>query len=107
VYVAPFQRPGARVPVSTNGGGSPRWRHDGKELFYISGDNTLMAVTLVAGESSLDVGAATPLFQARFHGTAFPYAVARDGRFVVNRSVNDATPPPITLVVNWPAALRK
>jgi hypothetical protein len=38
---------------------------------------------------------------------AFPYAVASDGRFLVNRSVDDATPTPITLLVNWPAMLRR
>jgi serine/threonine protein kinase/Tol biopolymer transport system component len=106
VYVVPFRRAGPRVPVSTDGGGSPRWRHDGRELFYIRGDNTLIAVTLRAADSSIEVVAARPLFQTGFHGTVFPYAVASDGRFLVNRSVDDAAPP-ITLVVNWPAALTK
>jgi Tol biopolymer transport system component len=107
VYVAPFQRPGPRVPISTDGGGSPRWNHDGRGLFYIRADNTLIAVDVSTGESAVAVGATRVLFQAEFHGTAFPYAVAADGRFVVNRSVDDATPPPITLVVNWPAAVRR
>jgi dipeptidyl aminopeptidase/acylaminoacyl peptidase len=107
IYVAPFRRTGARVPISTEGGGSPRWGAEGKELFYIRGDNTLMAVPLRAGESSIDVGTARPVFRTQFRNTALPYAVASDGRFLVNRSTDDAAPTPIRLVVNWPATLRK
>ncbi len=107
VYVAPFHRGGRREPISTDGGGSPRWRHDGKELFYIRGDNTLMAVAISLGESSVEVGATQPLFQTRFRTVAAPYDVTRDGRFLVNRSLEDATATPITLFVNWPAALSK
>jgi eukaryotic-like serine/threonine-protein kinase len=107
VYVLPFQRAGPRVPISTDGGGSPRWRHDGKELFYIRGTNTLMGVAVSPSAASLDVGAASPLFQSRFRSENFPYAVASDGRFLVNRPVDDETPSGITLVVNWPATLRK
>jgi hypothetical protein len=92
VYVVPFQRAGQRVPISTDGGGSPRWRHDGKELFYLRGDNTLMAVAVSLKEASVDVGAASPLFQSRFGSENFPYAVTSDGRFLVNRSVDDETP---------------
>ena len=107
VYIAPFQRGGRREPISTDGAGSPRWRHDGKELFYIRGDDTLVAVAISLGESSVEVGAAQPLFQTRFRNAALPYDVTRDGRFLVNRSVDDASPTPISLVVNWPAALSK
>jgi Tol biopolymer transport system component len=107
VYVVPFQHAGARVAISTAGGGSPRWRHDGKELFYIAGDDTLVAVALRLGESAVDVGPATPLFQARFRGVNLPYAVSADGRFLVNRALDDAMPSPITLIVNWPAILVK
>jgi hypothetical protein len=47
------------------------------------------------------------LFQSRFRSENFPYAVMSDGRFLVNRSVDVETPSGITLVVNWPATLRK
>jgi Tol biopolymer transport system component len=106
VYVAPFRRPGARVPISTGGGGSPRWRRDGKELYYIRGDDTLIGVEMTLGESSVDVGKARPLFQTRFRDGAFPYAVAADGRFLVNRFSDDAMPPTISLIVNWPELLK-
>ena len=107
VYVAPFGRTGSRVPISTDGGGSPRWRHDGKELFYIRNGSTLMAVEIRAGQTSIDVAAARPLFQTQFRSGGVPYVVTSDRRFLVNRAVDDATPSPITLVVNWPATLSK
>jgi serine/threonine protein kinase/Tol biopolymer transport system component len=109
VYVAPFQKPGGKLPISTAGGGSPRWRQDGKEIFYVAGDDTLMAAALREGESGIEVGDARPLFQTRFRNNTFPYAVTADGqRFLVNRSTDEvATAAPITLVVNWPATLKK
>ena len=106
VYVAPFRRTGTRVPISTSGGSSPRWRRDGKELYYIRGDDTFIAVELTLGESSMEVGKARPLFQTRFRDGAFPYAVATDGRFLVNRFADDAMPPTISLIVNWPELLK-
>jgi serine/threonine protein kinase/Tol biopolymer transport system component len=108
VYVAPVQRPGRTVPISTSGGGSPRWRQDGRELFYLGGDDTMIAVAVRGSGSAIEVGAATPLFQARFSNTALPYAVTADGqRFLINRPTEETTAPPITLVVNWPEALKQ
>jgi Tol biopolymer transport system component len=107
VYVAPFGRPGPRVAISTQSGNAPRWRHDGRELFYIRDDNTLMGVDIRADDTSIDVGASRSLFQTQFRGATLPYAVASDGRFLVNRAIEDATATPITLVVNWAAALRE
>jgi hypothetical protein len=109
VYVAPFQKPGGKLSISTAGGGSPRWRQDGKEIFYVAGDDTLMAAALREGESGIEVGDARPLFQMRFRNNTFPYAVTADGqRFLVNRSTDEvATAAPITLVVNWPATFKK
>ena len=108
VYIAPFQRPGRTVPVSTRGGTTPRWREDGKEIFYLGENDTLVAVAVRGGDSAIELGDATPLFQARFSNTPLPYAVAPDGqRFLINRPVEDTSDPPITLVVNWPEALKK
>jgi eukaryotic-like serine/threonine-protein kinase len=108
VYVAPFQRPGRTVPISTGGGGSPRWRQDGRELFYLAGDDSMIAVAVRGGESTFEVGETRRLFQARISSGALPYAASRDGqRFLVNKPVEEGTPAPITLVVNWPEALKK
>jgi hypothetical protein len=50
---------------------------------------------------------ATPLFNAAMRPAAMPYDVTSDGRFIVNRSLDDGAAAAITLVVNWPVALRK
>ena len=106
VYVAPFRRPGQVVTISTDGGGSPRWRHDGRELFYIGRDNMLMAATVRPTESSIEVSDTVSLFRASFRPTALPYAVTSDGRFLVIRSIDEPTRA-INLVVNWPSLLNK
>ena len=48
IYVQPFPGPGAKTIVSTGGGLQPRWRRDGKELFYVAPDGKLMAVAMHA-----------------------------------------------------------
>lgn len=108
VYVAPFDRPAARVPVSTEGGDSPRWRPDGKELYYARRDNTLIAVAIRSTGTSIEPGAARELFQIAFLGATAPFDLSSDGqRFVVIREEDDRVPAGITLIINWPAALRK
>ena len=44
VYVQPFPAAGGKWQISTNGGENPKWRRDGKELFYLGLDRRLMAV---------------------------------------------------------------
>jgi eukaryotic-like serine/threonine-protein kinase len=111
IYVAPFPGPGGNWKVSSAGGSEPRWRRDGKELFYLAPDAKLMAVD-VKGGTTFEAGSARPLFQThrREHVAStdmFSYDVAPDGQhFLVNTDVGDATPPSPTIVVNWPAALR-
>ena len=115
IYVQPFWGPGGKWQVSTAGGSQPRWRRDGNELFYVAADNRLMAVPIAVGAdpSTLKVGAAVPLFRTRLaSGTSInpsepQYAVASDGRrFLMNLSVEGAASP-ITVVLNWDAALKK
>jgi hypothetical protein len=112
VYVAPFPGPGSHVRVSAAGGGWPRWRADGKELFYLSDNDTLMAVTVNSQSTGFEVGTARALFRIRRRPfvrlDAFPYAVSPDGqRFLVNTFVEDVTSSPITLATNWHSALKR
>jgi Tol biopolymer transport system component len=111
VYVqgfAPDQTPAAAVgkwPISTEGGDKPRWRHDGKELYYIAPDRKLMAVPLTPGPT-FTPGVAVPLFEVRVIGF-FPYDVAPDGRFLLN-VISDAAVAasvPVTIVLNWQTGL--
>src|SRR5436190_362404 len=96
----------------SDGGSQPMWRRDGKELFYVAPDQKLMAVS-VSGDASFAAGKPTPLFQLRL--IPYPpvdprlqYAVAARGdRFLVNMVVEPIAVSPVTLVLNWTAALKK
>ena len=101
VYVQPFPDGGAKWQVSTQGGTGPRWRGDGKEMFYVEG-GTLMAVS-VTTSPAFSVGAAQPLFedQTAFEGRGQQYDVTPDGqRFVVVETLGDAGQA-IHVVENW------
>jgi eukaryotic-like serine/threonine-protein kinase len=91
--------------VSTNGGAYPRWRGDGKELFYTSPRNELIAVQVAAKEDTFSIGDRRTLFRETLANVAFPYDVSPDGqRFMVN-SFGEIKNTPITLVHNWRALL--
>src|SRR5207302_6722578 len=99
--------PGAKFQVSASGGRMPKWRADGKELYYMSTDQKLMAAPIALGATTLQVGDPRALFGIRVPPVRGTYAVSRDGRFLVN-SLGDASDTvPISLFTNWPATLRK
>ncbi len=111
VYVQPFPGPGARIKISTNGGAQMRWRHDGKELFYLALDGRLMAVPIrAAHDGGLEPGDPAPLFAARVgevvplqSGYAQSYDISPDGqRFLMNTITEAAGAPPIEVILNWP-----
>jgi Tol biopolymer transport system component len=117
IYVQRFPESGGKQQVSTAGGSQPMWRTDGKELFYVAIDGRLMAVPVTAASDAraLEVGAPVSLFAVQLAngpnvfgpgGAARPqYAVAADGRFLLNLALDEANPPPISVVLNWPSAL--
>jgi len=108
-------RAGADVKISSGGGSQPRWRHDGRELFYVGGDGRLTGVPILIGHDGQTVEAGAPirLFPARlatganvYQGQS-QYAVAADGRFLLDISTDTDAAPPISVVLNWDAALKK
>ena len=117
VYVKPFPDAGGRFLVSTAGGTNPRWSRDGKELFYVA-DNQLMATPIRPGRDArtLTAGAPIALFathlamggnlSARGYNSSAQYTVTSDGQFLMNVTSDDAITSPITLVLNWTAALK-
>ncbi len=109
VYAAPFPSGAGKWPVSTGGGRYPRWRRDGKELFYLSADNRIMAAEIAEKHDSLEVGSVRTLFQARSTSLiGWMYDATPDGRkFLVVTEKESGTSEPITLIVNWPALLKK
>jgi len=107
VYVAPFPGGGGRWQITTNGGDSATWRRDGKELYYWANDQMLTAVEVNPQGSEFRVGAAKPLFRLSSPALGMAYDAAPDGqRFLVNYLPED-TSTPLTLVVNWPAEVKK
>ncbi|MGH9399987.1 MAG: protein kinase domain-containing protein [Thermoanaerobaculia bacterium] len=104
VYVAPFPGPGGKWQISTAGGTAPRWRRDGKELFYLSADFKLMAVALRASGETLEPGSPEVLFEP--HPRAVSFDAAADGQRFLIVSAGIEQSPPITLVQNWTAAVK-
>jgi Tol biopolymer transport system component/tRNA A-37 threonylcarbamoyl transferase component Bud32 len=102
VYVQRFPEPGDRRRVSTAGGSLPRWPRKGRELFYVTADDQLMAVPAVAG-ASLELGTPVRLF----HNPGSQYDVSSDGRrFLVLAPLPGASTAP-TVVLDWTAELPK
>jgi hypothetical protein len=105
----PVPSPAGKWQASTGGGWLPRWRRDGRELYYLSEDDKMMAVEIRESGSSLEVGVAKPLFQARtLGGPGRRYDVSPDGqRFLINTVEGEEELSPLTPVVNWTSELRK
>ena len=110
IYVTSFPEPRSKWQVSTTGGEQPRWRGDGKELFYLSSDRKMMAVTLKI-ESTFNSDTPVVLFQttprpAVSLNDLFVYDVSRDGqRFLINTETKPAATAPMSIVLNWSAKL--
>jgi Tol biopolymer transport system component len=105
VYVAPFPGPGPTTLVSTQGGGLPRWRRDGKEIFYLTlPAGSMMAADVTSDRGNFAVGTVRELFNVTAVGRS-SFDVSADGqRFLVNTRVPQSpgsVPPPMTVVVNW------
>ena len=97
-----------RLQVSTAGGYVPRWRRDGRELYYLAPDATLMAVEIDLTSTQPRIGAPVALFRTRVpRGLgAREYAVARDGRFLISTVEEDQRIAGISVVLNWLERLR-
>jgi Tol biopolymer transport system component/predicted Ser/Thr protein kinase len=109
VYVQTFPLSDGIWKVSTSGGYEPRWRADGREIYYLSQDRRLMAASVGAGPA---FGVPKPLFQTKVAAAVTPwrthYVPSRDGsRFLINTLTGDRAPAPITVVLNWTAGLKK
>jgi Tol biopolymer transport system component len=125
IYIRTFPEGSGKWQISTNGGIFPRWRHDGKELFFLSAigaglsstsGGKMMAADLRVSGASIQAGVPHALFDSGYFNFNHPvayntYAVSADGqRFLIPRPANataEVASTPITVVVNWTAALRK
>ena len=100
-----FPDPTGKWQISTGGGSQPRWRADGRALYFIAPDGKLMAAPITASATTFAAAAPVALFQTRIPRGGIPtkhfHAVSRDGRFLILESAEEATVSPITLLLNW------
>jgi hypothetical protein len=108
VYIDAFPEPRGKKRISTAGGAFPQWGAGGRELFYVSLENKLMAVNLNLGADSVDPSVPHELFPLPVRSPAgATYAPSRDGqRFLVLTNAEPA-PQALTVIMNWPALLKK
>lgn len=115
VYVQPYPGPGARIPISTDGGMSPVWRHDGQELFYQKadpgGEVQMMSVS-ISTAPNLRAGVPQMLFRGRYFASAPArgYDVLPDGRHFVMIKHDERPAIPVSQVVlvqNWFEELKR
>ncbi|MBZ5620357.1 MAG: protein kinase [Acidobacteriia bacterium] len=105
IYVQSFPALGSKWKISVNGGTRPVWSRDGKELFYIASDRKLMVAAVRAGDR-FETGTPRPLFEVRQSVTRF-FDVSPDGRrFLLIDPLPEPVTPPVTLLVNWTAAIK-
>jgi hypothetical protein len=111
IFVQSFPAGAGKYQISNGGGTQPRWRRDGKELYFASGTGRLMAVD-VKTSPRFEAGIPHELFDARLTVplVAFRYDVSADGqRFLINNPVQarEQESPGITVVLNWLAGVKK
>jgi hypothetical protein len=113
IFVQPISPAGPKQVISNGGGQLPRWRDDGRELFYLSSSGTMMSASFTLTGTTLHAGTPVALFDAMITSVPhsldyWPYAVTKDGqRFLITRrpaaSARQAANP-IVVVLNWTAA---
>jgi Tol biopolymer transport system component len=106
VYVQSFPSPGGKWKVSVDGGSRPVWSRDGKEIFYIAMDKKLMAASVLPG-AKFQTDTPKPLFETKITSARL-YDVSPDGRrFLIVSPMEETAAPPMTVVVNWTAGVRR
>jgi Tol biopolymer transport system component len=112
VYVSPFPGFGSKWQVSRGGGEEPRWRGDGKELFFMAPDGRVLASEVKTG-GGFETGAPVALFQSHPRQPIsamdfFSYDVTNDGqKFLVNTKVDSSNAEPLSVILNWASEIEK
>jgi Tol biopolymer transport system component len=111
IYVQPFPPNGAKWMISSQGGSRPRWRADGKELFYMGSDSArIMAAGIRTAGAGIEAEPPRKLFTMRAPGSVvFPFDVTADGQRFLALQVPGGGPDPnsLTVLLNWQAGLKK
>jgi eukaryotic-like serine/threonine-protein kinase len=108
VYVRPFPQGDGKWQISSDGGSEPKWRGDGKELFYLTPNGTMMAVS-ISFDPTFSAAPPITLFKSETlpidlgaWGGAAQYDVSKDGsKFIINTIVTPPTPANLYVIVNW------
>jgi eukaryotic-like serine/threonine-protein kinase len=106
IYVSPFSRPTEKHQISAGGGRLSRWRKDGKGIFYETPDGQLMAAELRISGETVEVGAVHVLPVGIKYFSGYAYDVSDDGQRILAAMPIGNASQPVTLVENWPAALK-
>jgi Tol biopolymer transport system component len=112
IYVSPFPNISGKWQVSNAGGQEPHWRHDGKELFYVSPDGKMMEVAVTAG-TNFKAGTPVVLFQTHRRQPVssqdhFSYDVSADGqKFLIITKMEEANAAPLSVLLNWSSEMDK
>ena len=109
VYVRPFRSVKEKWRVSSDGGSQPSWRRDGRELYYVSPDSRLMAVSAELGGDPR-FGLPSALFEAPLQTSATDiglYAARADGERFLLVAVRKGGPLGLSVVLNWLDAARR
>ena len=112
IYVSPFPAVNSKWQVSRGSGEEPRWRRDGKELFYLSAEGKMMAVSVKASPN-FEAGTPRELFQTHLRQSIsandlVSYDLSADGRrFLINTKVNEPNATPLAIVLNWASEMEK
>jgi len=104
IYVRSVADGTVQQQISTTGGLEPQWRRDGKELYYVAPDETIMAVAIDTGSGRIRTGTPQRLFTADINQRSTlrnQYAPSADGKRFLLLSVIDRNTSPIVTVVNW------
>jgi hypothetical protein len=105
-FVAPFPWTGVRWQVSDNQAGVyPRWRSDGKEIYYFD-YSQIVAVEVDGSGPTFHVGSSKPLFRIPVRGINREYAPTRDGKRFIAIALSESSSQSLTVVQNWPAELK-
>jgi len=109
VYVRKLDGSGGKWQISNEHADNPLWRGDGKELFYLTRDDRVMAVSVQIG-SRFEAGNSVELFSKKFlrpFPVSSPFDVTADGqKFLLTLEISDSDPGEIVLVQNWAEELK-
>jgi WD40 repeat protein len=107
VYVSAFPSMDRKRQISTSGGRYPVWRRDGRELFFVAYDSTLMAAD-IRTDRGLELSFPKPLFRLNMATNMDQYAANADAsQFLVSDLLTDDPRREITVVLNWPSEIKK